>query len=69
MAALIPTTMLAPTAQAHDSERRTELFRPGFTHAETTMPGADATAAMKLAGYGDFGFEAGTDDLAVARRS
>ncbi|RVT81744.1 hypothetical protein DXV76_18770 [Rhodobacteraceae bacterium CCMM004] len=60
-AALVATTMLTPTAQAHDSERRTELFRPGVAHAEATMPDADAAAAMELAGYGDFGFLSGTE--------
>lgn len=60
-AALIASTMLTPGVQAHETERRTELFRPGVAHAETTMPDADAAAAMALAGYGDFGFDSGTD--------
>ncbi len=55
------TTALTLPAWAHESERRTELFRPGVAHAETTMPDADAAAALALAGYGDFGFESGTD--------
>ena len=60
-AALIASTMLTPGVQAHETERRTELFRPGVAHAETTMPDSDAAAAMALAGYGDFGFDSGTD--------
>lgn len=60
-AALLASTMLTPFAHAHETERRTELFHPGVAHAETTMPDADAAAAMALAGYGDFGFDSGTD--------
>ena len=67
-AALIASTMLTSVAHAHETERRTELFRPGVAHAETTMPDADAAAAMALAGYGDFGFESGTD-VAEAREA
>ena len=57
---------LAHDALAHEPVRRTELFRPGLDMAEATMPDADAAAAMELAGYGDFGFDPGTD-VAEAR--
>lgn len=61
LAALIATTMLTPGVHAHEPERKSELFRPGLDMAEATMPDADAAAAMELAGYGDFGFDSGTD--------
>ncbi len=59
-ALLAATTALTLPASAHETERRTELFRPGVAHAETTMLDSDAAVAMELAGYGDFGFDAGT---------
>ncbi|KZY48010.1 hypothetical protein A3731_07255 [Roseovarius sp. HI0049] len=67
-AVLIASTILTPAVQAHETGRRTELFRPGVSHAETTIPDSDAAAAMKLAGYGDFGFDAGTE-VAEAREA
>ena len=60
--ALSASTILASPGRAHENERRTELFRPGVAHAESNMPAGDASAAMELAGYGDFGFDAGTQD-------
>ena len=60
MAALAATTMLTGIAEAHEVPRPTELFRPGVTHAEGQIPAQDAHTAMALAGYGDFGFDAGT---------
>jgi tetratricopeptide (TPR) repeat protein len=62
MAALVATTLLTPAGQAHETERRSELFAPGVAHAENALPSDDAAAAMELAGYGDFGFDSGTED-------
>ncbi|WP_299682502.1 hypothetical protein [uncultured Roseobacter sp.] len=61
MAALTATTLLTSIAIAHEPERRTELFRPGVGHAEGQIPADDAHAAMVFAGYGDFGFDVGSD--------
>ncbi|WP_299047418.1 hypothetical protein [uncultured Tateyamaria sp.] len=61
LAVFAATTILTCAASAHETQRRTELFRPGVAHAEGQIPAEDAHAAMALAGYGDFGFDAGTD--------
>lgn len=60
LAALTATTMFCSLSEAHEDKRRTELFRPGVAHAASALPASDAAAAMELAGYGDFGFDAGT---------
>lgn len=43
-----------------------ELFKPGVAHAGTDLPAQDAAAVAVFSGYGDFGFDPGTD-VAAAR--
>ncbi|WP_138464405.1 hypothetical protein [Poseidonocella sp. HB161398] len=57
---LAATTALALPAAAHETERRTELYKPGVAHAAGDLPAANAAAAAAISGYGDFGFDPGT---------
>ena len=67
-AVLAATTALPFPASAHDTNRRTELFKPGVEHATTDLPAGDAVRLAEFAGYGNFGFDPGTD-LAEARNA
>lgn len=64
--ALLATSALVSPALAHEADRKTELFKPGVVHAATELPAADAPAIVANGGYGDFGFDPGTD-VAEAR--
>ena len=54
------STALTHPALAHETERRTELFKPGVHHAARELPPTEAAALAAAAGYGDFGFDPGT---------
>jgi len=65
-AVLAAGTFLTSPLLAHETTRRTELFKPGVAHAGTDLPAQDAAAVAVFSGYGDFGFDPGTD-VAAAR--
>lgn len=61
LAFLAASTAMTFPALAHEADRRTELFKPGVAHAAGDLPGAAAAAVAEFAGYGDFGFDPGTE--------
>ncbi|SDI96920.1 tetratricopeptide repeat protein [Alloyangia pacifica] len=54
------STALTHPALAHETERRTELFKPGVHHAAQELPANEAATLASASGYGDFGFDPGT---------
>ena len=60
LAAFLLGSAAVPPAEAHDDARRTELFRPGVTHAAVEAPGT-APADIDVTGLDSFGFTSGSD--------
>ncbi|NVK62119.1 MAG: hypothetical protein HWE37_18835 [Rhodobacteraceae bacterium] len=60
-AILAATTALTLPAVAHETKRRTELYKPGVEHAASELPASDAASVAAFSGYGDFGFDPRTE--------